>query len=107
MTMSHPPRKPISCSRYGVPPYTQTDLNPNEFPIQSKSANTCFASSRVGASTTHIGRRPCTRRPFAGMGEIFAISSTIGKTNANVFPHPVRARPTTSFPLSAISSVSA
>ena len=47
---------------------------------------TCLASSRVGASTMTLGRRPRWLRST----ELFASSrSTMGSTNASVFPCPV------------------
>ncbi len=64
---------------------------------------TCLASSRVGSSTITLGCRPKVRRPLGPM--LSASFSTIGNTKASVLPHPVRARPTMSFPASNNSSV--
>mmetsp|Transcript_9035 Transcript_9035/g.26253 ORF Transcript_9035/g.26253 Transcript_9035/m.26253 type:complete len:229 (-) Transcript_9035:57-743(-) len=105
--MSHPLRKPCSWSLYGAPPYTHTVFKLKACPTQSKSAPTCFANSLVGHKTHTTGLRPCNLLPVFGVGSVLLICSTIGKTNANVFPHPVLALPTISFPLIAVSKVCA
>ena len=78
----------------GVPPYTHTVANVGA--VMKISFSTCFANSRVGANTIHFG--------FLDLEPSVNNRSTIGNENANVFPVPVLARPTTSCPDSAGSN---
>lgn len=61
---------------------------------------TCLASSRVGASTRHCGRR-CLRAPGSWDARIFSIT---GMAKARVLPEPVLARAMRSEPLMAGSN---
>ena len=61
-------------------------------PRYSRVPATCFASSRVGASTSIRGGRP---RPRGSSAASFSIS---GREKARVLPVPVRERPSMSLP---------
>ena len=67
----------------------------HDLPSGASTSTTCFASWRVGTSTSAVG--------WPGIG--FAAVCSIGRPNASVLPEPVRALPHTSRPSSASAIV--
>jgi len=77
----------LICGSILTPPYTLVIFTPSVPPKSTNTSDTCTHNSLVGVRITHC--KPPPR----------IILSNIGRQNASVFPEPVSACPTTSFPL--------
>ena len=86
-TICEPLRSLRTCPLACTPPTTSATPRFFPAPICSRTPATCWASSLVGVRT-----RACTATRFV------SIRLTIGAPNPIVFPVPVSAFPTTSFP---------
>mmetsp|Transcript_2840 Transcript_2840/g.9778 ORF Transcript_2840/g.9778 Transcript_2840/m.9778 type:complete len:229 (+) Transcript_2840:824-1510(+) len=87
-----------TCSARGIPPVTQRPL----WPVRGLSlvtvARTCFASSRVGTSTSVLTGLSPPSPSLSCSGSRCAILHSSGKRKAKVFPVPVSAFALTSWP---------
>ena len=82
-----------------IPPTTEVTVRPSALAYGSTASTTCWASSRVGTSTSPRGRRGCARSPSS------RVSSA--RPKARVLPEPVWPRPSRSRPASVSGSVAA
>mmetsp|Transcript_27459 Transcript_27459/g.84742 ORF Transcript_27459/g.84742 Transcript_27459/m.84742 type:complete len:346 (-) Transcript_27459:543-1580(-) len=95
---STPRRSAPSWGPYDTPPWKQIVEKPCVSARSLSSASTCFASSRVGASTRIAGPRPRFRASYLPCFLSSARRSTRGRPKANVLPVPVRDFPSKSRP---------
>ena len=90
--MSAPSLRALICGPGFAPPTTNTALGRIILPYVLTLSTICIASSRVGTNTS-------TGKHFDSLRLTFLTNlSKIGSTNAAVFPVPVWATPTISFP---------
>ena len=82
-----------------TPPYTQVVRTPHFRPASSSTSAIWITSSRVGPITSATGPfLPLSCAPDASCAAMCTIA---GSPNASVFPDPVAAMPTTSWPARA------
>ena len=96
---SHPRASALFCGPYETPPTTVTAVCPVRLAMARQTSSICWASSRVGVTTSMRGPQPTESLPRRERFTCGSLSS-VGSRKAAVLPVPVWAAASRSRPAS-------